>query len=71
MVELAGVRLAATAPLVLMAHFATLIGRCGPGRGYPVRHGAQTDAMLIDDRWCELFATIPVEVAVVSGDLIG
>lgn len=47
-----------------LAHFATLIGRFGTGRVHPVRHGVQTNATLIDDRWCELFATVPVEVAV-------
>ena len=47
-----------------LAHFSTLIGRFGSGRGHPVRHGVQTNATLIDDRWCELFATVPVEVAV-------
>lgn len=47
-----------------LTHFATLIGRFGPGRGHPVRHGVQTNATLIDDRWCELFANVPVDVAV-------
>ena len=47
-----------------LAHFATLISRFGPGEGHPVRHSVQTNATLIDERWCELFATVPVEVAV-------
>jgi uncharacterized protein len=47
-----------------LAQFDTLIRRFGPGRGHPVRHSVQTNATLIDDRWCELFATVPVEVAV-------
>lgn len=46
------------------ARFATLLGRFAAGRGHPVRHSVQTNATLIDDQWCELFATIPVEVAV-------
>lgn len=47
-----------------LTHFATLISRFGPGEGHLVRHGVQTNATLIDDRWCELFATVPVDVAV-------
>ncbi|MGH3831187.1 MAG: cyclophane-forming radical SAM peptide maturase AmcB [Pseudonocardiaceae bacterium] len=47
-----------------LAHFTTLIGRFGPGRGHPVRHSVQTNATLIDDHWCELFASTPVGVAV-------
>lgn len=47
-----------------LAQFAALLGRFGPGRDHPVRHGVQTNATLIDDRWCELFAATPVEVAV-------
>lgn len=46
-----------------LPHFARLIGRLGPGRLHPARHGVQTNATLIDDRWCELFATVPVAVS--------
>jgi hypothetical protein len=47
-----------------LVHFAMLIRSFGPAGGHPVRHGMQTNATLIDARWCELFATIPVAVAV-------
>jgi len=46
------------------ARLAALIGRFRPGRDHPVRHSVQTNATLVDDQWCELFATTPVEVSV-------
>ncbi|GHJ35667.1 cyclophane-forming radical SAM peptide maturase AmcB [Streptomyces sp. TS71-3] len=39
-------------------------GEHAPAEGgpYPVRHGVQTNATLIDEGWCELFASWPVAV---------
>ncbi|MGW5051358.1 cyclophane-forming radical SAM peptide maturase AmcB [Actinokineospora sp. NPDC004072] len=44
-------------------HFRTLLGRFRSGE-HPVTHAVQTNATLIDDRWCELFASWPVGVTV-------
>lgn len=47
-----------------LTQLSTLIRRFRSNGGHPVGHGVQTNATLIDDRWCELFATVPVAVAV-------
>jgi uncharacterized protein len=47
-----------------LAHFRALLGRFSPGHGHPVIHSIQTNGTLIDDAWCELFASDPVHVAV-------
>lgn len=46
-----------------LRHFRALLECFGTGVG-PVRHAVQTNATLIDDAWCELFQTWPVQVAV-------
>jgi hypothetical protein len=45
-------------------HFRALLARFGFGESHPVRHAVHTNGTLIDQAWCELFATTPVEVAV-------
>lgn len=46
------------------AYFRSLVEPFSPGEEYPVTHAVQTNAALIDEAWCELFATVPVRVAV-------
>lgn len=41
-----------------------LMDRFGPGGEHPVTHALQTNATLIDQRWCELFASRGVRVGV-------
>ncbi|MFJ8789392.1 cyclophane-forming radical SAM peptide maturase AmcB [Streptomyces sp. NPDC102462] len=46
------------------AHFRTLTEPFGTGETHPVVHAVQTNATLIDEAWCEVFATLPVRVTV-------
>jgi uncharacterized protein len=47
-----------------LTHFTALLDRFGAGQPNPVRHAVQTNATLINDRWCALFRDRPVQVAV-------
>ncbi|MEU6019250.1 cyclophane-forming radical SAM peptide maturase AmcB [Streptomyces sp. NPDC047515] len=46
------------------AYFRSLVAPFGSGEGYAVTHAVQTNAVLIDEAWCEVFSTVPVRVAV-------
>ncbi|KND24295.1 hypothetical protein IQ63_43010 [Streptomyces acidiscabies] len=46
------------------AHFRTLVEPFGPGGEHPVVQVVQTNGTLIDDAWCEVFATTPVRVTI-------
>jgi uncharacterized protein len=46
------------------AHFRSLLEPFRPGEEHPVTHAVQTNATLVDDAWCELFAAVPMRVAV-------
>ncbi|MEV5320897.1 cyclophane-forming radical SAM peptide maturase AmcB [Streptomyces sp. NPDC052687] len=41
-----------------------LLDRFPPGREHPVRHSVQTNASLIDEAWCRLFAERRIKVSV-------
>ncbi|GGY00873.1 cyclophane-forming radical SAM peptide maturase AmcB [Streptomyces hiroshimensis] len=47
-----------------LSHFRALLERFGPGEDHPIVHAVQTNATLIDQAWCELFASRPVYVSV-------
>jgi uncharacterized protein len=47
-----------------LSHFRALLDRFSPGEGHRVIHAIQTNGTLINDAWCELFASHSVEVAV-------
>ncbi|WP_229877021.1 cyclophane-forming radical SAM peptide maturase AmcB [Streptomyces bluensis] len=46
------------------AYFRALVEPFGPGETHPVIQAVQTNATLIDEAWCEVFATVPVRVTV-------
>ncbi|MER8089917.1 cyclophane-forming radical SAM peptide maturase AmcB [Streptomyces sp. NPDC058316] len=46
------------------AYFRSLVEPFGPGEAHPVVQAVQTNATLIDEAWCEVFATVPVRVTV-------
>ncbi|MFM9447380.1 radical SAM protein [Streptomyces acidiscabies] len=46
------------------AHFRALVEPFGPGGEHPVVQAVQTNGTLIDDAWCEVFATTPVRVTI-------
>ncbi|MFJ5724434.1 cyclophane-forming radical SAM peptide maturase AmcB [Streptomyces sp. NPDC093149] len=46
------------------AYFRSLMEPFGPGEEHPVIQAVQTNATLIDEAWCEVFATVPVRVTV-------
>ncbi|MGW3377821.1 cyclophane-forming radical SAM peptide maturase AmcB [Streptomyces hydrogenans] len=46
------------------SHFEELLRRFPAARRFPVRHGVQTNGVLIDDAWCKLFARRNVRVSV-------
>jgi uncharacterized protein len=47
-----------------LSHVDRLLGLFPKAIRHPVRHGIQTNATLIDDAWCELFARRSVHVSV-------
>ncbi|MFF0226912.1 cyclophane-forming radical SAM peptide maturase AmcB [Streptomyces sp. NPDC004629] len=46
------------------AYFRSLTEPFGTGEAHPVVHAVQTNATLIDEAWCEVFAALPVRVTV-------